>query len=103
GSAQTRSTGTVRNAAARAAAAPALTAPASATAVASATHRGSREGERIQHPALGGEGGKVLHRVDEAERRRGVGGVEVAGDDAAGPTADAGGDRHVLLAVGAEV
>src|SRR4051794_21131616 len=56
--------------------------------------------EDIQRPSLHGDLWEVLHRVDEAERGGGVAGVESAGDDRAGPAADAGEDRDVLLAVG---
>src|SRR4051812_8856534 len=42
---------------------------------------------------------QVFHRVDEAERGRAIAGVEVPGDHPAGPSAHAGQDADVLLAV----
>src|SRR4051812_7883107 len=58
-----------------------------------------RQRKYMQHAAFHGVFRQVLHRVDEAERRRAVACVDLAGDDDARPAADAGEDRDVLLAI----
>src|SRR3954464_3560596 len=44
---------------------------------------------------------QVPHGSDEPERGRFIAWIEVAGDDRARPSADAGKDRHELMPVGA--
>jgi hypothetical protein len=46
---------------------------------------------------------EITHRVDEAERGGGVARVELAGDNGAGPSADARENRDVLLAIRSQV
>src|SRR3954469_5304411 len=58
-----------------------------------------RELEHIERSSLGGDVLEIPHDVDEAERRRSVADVEVARDHGAGPAADAGQDRDVLVPV----
>src|SRR5690242_6244339 len=59
--------------------------------------------EHIQHPPFRRLLRQILHGVDEAERCTGVARVETTGDDATRPTADAGEDSDVLLAVRATI
>src|SRR5689334_23868290 len=73
---------------------------ASASDSASATLRQRKD---MQHAAFHRVLGKVLHGVDEAERRRAVARIDFAGDDGAGPAADAGEHRDVLPAIGAAI
>src|SRR5437868_4100355 len=70
-----------------------------ATSAAPAAQMTLRKTEHIQRPSLGGVLRQVLHRVDEAEGGGAVALVQVTGDDRAGPAADPGQDRHVLLTV----
>src|SRR5205085_11878855 len=58
-----------------------------------------RQRKYMQHAAFHGVFRQVLHRVDEAERRRAVARVDLAGDHDARPAADAGENGDVLLSV----
>src|SRR6476469_1760521 len=63
----------------------------------------ARQREDIEHASRSSLHRQVLDRIDEAERRRRVARVEIAGDDGTGPAADAGDERDILPAVGPPV
>src|SRR6185503_16860702 len=65
--------------------------------------RRSGKREHIQHPAFGGCLGKILHRVDEPERRTRVSDIQTAGHDSPGPAPHPGQHGHIFLAVGAAI
>src|SRR5215211_3990590 len=56
--------------------------------------------EDVERAALLRVARQILHRRGETEGRRRIARIEIASDDAAGPAADAGDHRDVLLAVG---
>src|SRR5438874_3857417 len=58
-----------------------------------------RQRKYMQHAAFHGVLRQVLHRVDEAEGRRAVPGVDLAGDHDPRPAANAGENGDVLLSV----
>src|SRR3954449_4279018 len=62
-----------------------------------------RQRKDMQHAAFHGVLRQVAHRVDEAERGRSVARIDLSGDDRAGPAANAGEHRDVLLAIRAAV
>src|SRR5689334_12770646 len=72
-------------------------------APATARMRPSRQREDIQHAALLGLLLQIGHHVGPARRCRLVARIDVVCDDRAGPSADAGKNRNVLLAVGAAI
>src|SRR3954451_6766632 len=74
-----------------------------ASARAAAARQLVRKREDIEHASRGGFVGKVLDRVDEAERCGRIARVELAGDDRSGPAADPGNNRDILPSVWAAV
>src|SRR3954451_21645637 len=72
--------------------------PVASTNAATSTPR-LREREDIERPAAARDLRQVLHCIDKAERRGAVARVEHRGYDRAGPAADPGQDRDILLAV----
>src|SRR3954467_9078337 len=64
-----------------------------------ASRRKLRKRKHMEHPALHRVLRQILHRVDEAKRRRAVARIEAARDHRARPSAHARENGHVLLAV----
>src|SRR3954463_16308563 len=62
-----------------------------------------RQRKDMQHAGFHGVLRQVVYRVYEPERGRSVAGNELRGDDRAGPAANAGEHRDVLLAIRAAV